>query len=302
MEILPSWLTTRPVGAGATSDPFYNPLLRNGEVVGVVYPEDPRSVTKRFLEYDVEVAHHENGTSSTRVYHACILANDLAGLADRSFRVLRAGDAGTTSIGDGSKVLVQCLNGEAVQAVIVGGIRDERDTDLGRKVKGLHLEWEYNGVRVEIKDDGSFSVLRRGATTATGGLDTGRGAEGGARVDVDKDGGVSVTTSDGKESVRLDRPGGEVKIAADKKIRQDAGKIEIGGSSEHLILGDTYRRAEQQKNTVDIPAALATLVAACAVPGSPFAPLGPGFSQLLVAYQTFEANGPTFLSRDVTTK
>jgi len=300
-EVLPSWLRLRPVGTEEAYDPFRNELFRNGEVVARVYPEDPRSLTKQFIEYDVAVPHYENGTASTKIYHQCLLANDLAGLADRSFRTLRvAEDGASLGVGNGSKVTVLCLHGQQVQAVIVGGIRDERDSDRGRQAKGHHLEWEWNGVRVEIRDDGSLSVERRGPTDAEGGADTSRGENPGARIDVAADGGITAKSSDGKQSLALGADG-KAELKADEKATVDAGSIELGGSREHLVLGDTYRQAQAQLHNTGITAALNTLIAAC-VPGSPLSGLAAGFGAFLTAVTAFEAQAATFLSRDVTTK
>lgn len=52
LVLLPHYLS--PQGP-ASPDSFSDYLLKPGEVVGIIYPEDPLSISKKLIEYDVEV-------------------------------------------------------------------------------------------------------------------------------------------------------------------------------------------------------------------------------------------------------
>lgn len=248
MEVVPShYRRQAAIGQDPQYDPGYNPLLRPGEVQRVVYPEEPDSLTKRFIEYDVLVQHAENGTAVTKMYHNCFLANDLAGLGDRSTRILRS-EAVTdpSELGTGCKVLLLCVNGSASQPVILSGIRDERDSDLGRKTRGIHLDWEYNGVAVAINDDGGYTVTYKGPTDAKGKLDTSRGGSAdtaGTVVKVENNGNFTVATKDGNQSVVISHADKTITVTGDKDVTVRAQTIHLGDSAgEHAVMGDTQMR------------------------------------------------------------
>ncbi len=248
MDVIPShYRRLATIGQDPNYDPGHNAILRPGEVQRVVYPEDPDSLTKRFIEYDVLVQHAENGTAVTKMYHNCFLANDLAGLADKSVKILRSEAVSDPSIlGDGCKVLVLCVNGAASQPVILSGIRDERDSDLGRKAKGIHMEWEYNGVHVEIQDDGGYSVEYKGPTDAKGELDESRKGStdtAGTVVKVENNGNFTVQTKEGNQSLVISHADKTITVTGDKDVTVRAKTIHLGDSAgEHAVMGDTHMR------------------------------------------------------------
>lgn len=252
MDVIPSFYGgTRAAGElNGYDDAFGNDLLRVGEVKRVVYPEDPGSRTKKFVEYSVLVQHRANGTAVTKQYDNCLSINSLAGLADYQFALLRAdtpqpgpsADEAAVQLGYGSKVLLLCINGASAEPVIVGGIRDERQSDLGRRDRGVHLDWEYNGVHVSVADDGSWSVERRGPTTPKGEFDAARGqdATNGTKVAVAADGSFSVRTQDDNQVVVVDHAAKTITVTADQDLTVHGQTIHIGaGAGEKAVLGDT---------------------------------------------------------------
>jgi len=273
-DVIPSFMSTRDVQSLNPYDngSFSNNLLRVGEVKLVIYPEDARSVTKKFIEYDVMVQHREGGTATTKMYSNCHLADALSGFADTYFRVLRTPDkqpattgnktVNPTSIGFGSKVLILCINAAHAEAVIITGIRDSRLSDKGRKGKGIHLEWTYNGVQFRINDDGSFSVEKSGPTQADGTRDTQRGPDTAAntKVSVDTNGSFIVQTRDGRQSITIDNKANTVTVLGDKDLTLHAEKIHIGkGADESAVLGDslvkTLEELIDQINKIMVPTA-----------------------------------------------
>jgi hypothetical protein len=245
-DIIPSFYDFRTEESDKWNGAFDNYLLRVGEVKRIIYPEDKSSRTAKFVEYDVLVQHRENGTAVTKMYHNCFVMNGLAGLADYEFRCLRAekisDKKSQSDSGTGSKVLLLCINGAHSEAVIIGGIRDDKQDDKGRNKKGVHMDWEYNGVHVNIKDDGGFSVEYKGPTTTAGKLDTTRGKaeSAGTKVEVAGDGGFSISTKDNKQRVVINHVKGTIEVTGDKELTLHAKKINIGsGAPEPAVLGDT---------------------------------------------------------------
>jgi hypothetical protein len=244
-------------------DQFGNNILRNGEVKRIIYPEDPTSRTKKFVEYDVLVAHRANGTAVTKMYSNCLHINSLSSLADYSYQTLRVDKPkpGATADEDssmienrlGSKVLVLCINGASSEPVIIGGIRDDSQSDVGRKDRGVHMDWEFNGVHVSIADDGSYSVEYKGPTTTRGELDPDRGKDEstGTKVSVSANGTFKVATKSDKQSVVIDHSAGTITVTGDKDLTLKADKIHIGGGAdEHAVLGDTL--VDLMGNLIDL--------------------------------------------------
>lgn len=249
MEVIPSFLAFTSVQELERYDgqAFGNYLLRPGEVKKVIYPEDPGNLSG-FIEYDVWVQHRENNTAVSLIYHNCLSNNPLAGLADHFVMTYRTDPkAGVTknsqqSIVDGvgSKVLLLCINGERASARIVGGIRDSRSNDRGRKAKGHHLEFEFNGVRFEIGDAGGLRVSVNGKTAADGTLDPKADKAGvGTYLEIGANGTWTAATKDGKQSVVIDHKAGTIKVNAEKRLTLTSDAIDIGdGADQAAVCGD----------------------------------------------------------------
>ncbi len=245
MDVLPSFYDVQPVGDLERYDglAFSNTALRVGEVRALVRPEHPRSRTKKFNEYDVFVTHRENGTVATKMYHNCILANPFGGVADKAVWTLRndpSSDVKTDGVG--SKVLLLCVNGEHSSAVILGGVRNSRDTDRGAEALGHHLEFVFNGTKFETHDDGSWTLTNLGKTKADGSADPNRNAGAGTTVKVEANGTFTVHTKDNKQSVIIDHVAGTTTITADSDLILKGANIHLGASAdEHAVLGDTLK-------------------------------------------------------------
>lgn len=220
-----------------------NPWLRQGEVRRVIRPEDPESRTRKFVEYDVFVMHRENGTVASKIYHNCVMANSLAGLADRSRVVLRRSDRPAGETGPGSKVLVLCINAEQSAAVILGGIRDSKDTDIGLIPPGAKdfadLTWTYNGTTFRVLDDGSSELTYGGATNPDGTPRSDVDSKTtGTKMSIARDGNWRVQTS--KQSIEIDHRNGVIRVLGDQDITLHAKTIHVGdNATEKAILGDT---------------------------------------------------------------
>lgn len=141
--------------------------LRIGEISRIIYPQDKASVSKRFMEYDVDV--FSNG--GFHKYVNCLLVNSFGSGADTAEFTLRA-DVNRTGLGKGAKVLVMSIDGQVDRAVIMGGIRDpsaqNSSLEIPTEQDGKHLKWEFNGIRVDISDNGKMQIKFKGPTDLDG--------------------------------------------------------------------------------------------------------------------------------------
>ena len=247
-DIIPSIYSTREVGKSKglyVGQMWSNEMFRSGEVIRKVDPTSQDSRSKLFYEYDVLVSHYENEAFTTKIYRNCFLINSLAGLADKSHFTLRASDSNDPAIpGNGSKVLVLCLDGNETQTFIVGGIQAEADPD--DVDKGHHFYWEFNGVVLEVNDDGSWSITNNGKTNIKGEADKDRDTDGsGTKVSVEANGNFTIQTPKG-QVIKLDNTDGSITISSDQQVTIktnqatiDAKQISLGGqATSPYVKGD----------------------------------------------------------------
>lgn len=302
-DIVPSFYETRSVGdSGPATDGYGNHLLRLGEVKRVIYPEHKDSRSQKFIEYDVLVQHRENGTAVTKMYHNCFLADPLGGFSDYSFRSLRvdeartgeaSDDAKTVELGFGSKVLILCISGSHAEAIIISGIPDDRRSDRGRKSKGHHLEWVFNGVATTISDDGSFSIEYRGPTTSQGKPSPKADAKAsGTTIKVKANGNFEVYTKDRKQVVEINHEKGTISVLGDKDLTIHGSTIHVGsGADEPAVLGNTLVKLMSQ---------LLDLLVTDTHPTPIGIPTGPSLQA--PAYQALKLQLDTALSKFITVK
>lgn len=248
-DVIPSFYSQRVVG----SQGFYsgglmsNIKLRQGQVVKVVNPKDEESISKKFYEYVVVVSHYESGALGHKKYQ-CLLMNPLAGGGDQAWWTLRGS---TVPIGgdesgktnpypagvDGSRVLILCVEGSNNQAVIIGGLRDERSGGDDEKL-GHHYEFEFNGVNFQVKDDGSFVLEQKGKTDNLGKAEKNRNEKAGTSIEVKPEGTLEIATKDNKQSITIDNTNDTITINAKDKITINGERINLGeGAKDPAVLG-----------------------------------------------------------------
>lgn len=268
--VVPSYMGLRAVGYPASTGYFNNTTLRYGEVKNIIYPDDNRSISKKFVEYTVEIQYKEGaGPGTTTKYLGCLLNNPFGGIADYLKFSLRISPTDkvdkNTGIGIGSKVLLLCVNGEKPKAVIIGGLNDPLDTPDTED--GHQLKFEFNGMNCHIDKDGAFTLTFKGATKADGKPDhtfyTPKAP--GSTLKFDKDGNVNLGSKDNKQYVSLDNVNKLLSIGADNNIDiisakkavyvtakenvnvQSSGLL-VGDATDNFIKGSTYRTAEATCN------------------------------------------------------
>lgn len=221
--------------------------LLAGEVKSVVYPDDVKSRTKKFLEYVVYVQYRGNGVTQGKYYQGCVVMNALGSKADRSTYTLRANgkvgeDKDNNNLGLGSKVLILLVNGDVGTPVIIGGLPDPTDESQKDFEKDKSLfSWVFNGISVSVNDDGEATVTYTGKSKNDGTTDV-EDTVAGSYVKMDKDGNVLVSDKDGKNSLKINHKDGNVEIQRDKKLK-------IGDADEAFVLGTTYRKQQKQLHT-----------------------------------------------------
>lgn len=304
-------------------DSFGDFTLKPGEVTDVIYPEDPRSIGKKLVEYLVEVQFldPQTRTGRTRPYRAT-LGNPMAGVTEREVLVLRADKPNQqTGIGRGSKVVVACLNGEQNSAIILWGLRDTAsDSDLGLRDSGVLYRWDANGVSIAVGTDGSMAMTVTGPKNKDNETTAEPDRVGSFRLAANGSASLglgSSPTSDQDDYVLAD--------AADRKIKVSAqAGLHVGKATDSMPLFSTYRQAEgtlhaqlQAQMTI-CQAALTTSAAALSAAattmllpvvgpilaspgiaqvGAQLSLVAQAFLQMQLAIQSFEARAETFLSR-----
>lgn len=245
-DILPAFMAVGSIKPHHDGLSFDNTRLRVGEVTTIVYPDDKESRSKKFVEYHVLVQQRSNRTGNAKLYRNCLLMNPFAGLADRASFTLRADNAQNltkSGLGKGSKVMVLCANGETNNAYIIGGCRDQTD-ETDKKVKDLkhHLYFNFNGVSFFIDDDGQLFVTYNGKTGIDGKTDSNVDSNApGSTLKFGKDGAIQIADKDAKNAVTIDHANKKVTIARDQAF-------ELGDATDHMLLGESFRNAQQQLN------------------------------------------------------
>lgn len=256
-----------------------NVVLRHGAVIKKIPPTSPRSISKKFAEYDVMVQEKSDDTGRGNVYANCIAVNLFGGLADKMNWTLR--EAAFDENGDvtqrGSQVLMLCINGETYNAIIIGGVRDDTDTKDDNDKEGEHrFHFRFNGLDFLVNTAGEAIIQCLGAAKNDGSSgDDVQSDVIGTKVELLQDGSYKVTsrdeeeillidrknhaitlqTKDGEQSIKLNHDSHKIEIVAKDEfnLSVSSGKtivksqgVEIGDATEAFMMGTTYRNAENQ--------------------------------------------------------
>lgn len=229
-KVVPSYLSSTPMGYGSDTATHQNTVqLLVGEVKEIIEPDSPRSLTKLYKEYTVDVQHREGGGPITTVtFPHCLVANAFGGTADKFVYTLRADSQtpdGKKVTAGGSKVLLLCVAGSTAQAFIVGGVREDQVKDE----TGHNMFFEFNGVSFAVNAEGEAKVQFKGATKPDGSLS---GADNGpTTVDITKDGSFKVYTKESEQFIEIDHTGKKVEVHAKKGLYSADNELEFTAGS-----------------------------------------------------------------------
>lgn len=304
------------VGVNKTNSQFFenlsDNLLKQGQVIKIHAPDDDTNFSKKFYEYDV-LAIDTAGASNVakKVYFNCIMADKFGSQADferwQPRFVSEPGKSDTVT--ENTRVLIHCIDGNTDKAIIVGCMKHPNLYGNSQKEPtqtGPYYESEYNGINIKINDQGEFELTRRGPTNPKGeATDTSDAV--GYKITITKDGSAKFVTGDGDQVIEWNHPEKKVKINA-------TNGVELGGG-EHLVLGDTYRAAEDQLlvqtyltltqilailQSISVAAASITITAHIQAAIDPL--LIPLMSTFQLPLSTFQGSSATYLSKTNTTK
>ena len=162
-------------GMAGFNKTYRNTAMRLGIVIKSYDVSDKSNLSKLTTEYDVSVFEQlEDRGSSIITYRNCISAEGMGSIADFFERTLRVRQNTSeqsklinTKNQNGAVVLIHCIDGVSEKAIIVGSIThpDRKSTLAGQMA---HLEGEFNGVNIQINDDGSANFTWKGPTDNDG--------------------------------------------------------------------------------------------------------------------------------------
>jgi hypothetical protein len=271
MPVLPHYLQgTSSASREADSPMFSDYGLRLGEVIEVIHTDDDRNNTElpRQTQYRVRAQRREGKGKSVTQDYLCVVADTFGGIGDR-FRATRrkATKVNTDTITNGSRVLLLCLNAHTGSGVIIGGLKNRKATQDPGKDAGDNLVFEFNGVHIDINNDGELSLVTPGPTDTDGQPRDRDPANQGTTITLKKNGSVKVENKSG-EVIEIDTPNRKInmtsknqtgsteeswKLTAGQNFTVDAGQqarmggdtIKIGseGASENLVLGKKLAEA-----------------------------------------------------------
>jgi hypothetical protein len=175
---------------------YRNFALRAGIVVRSYSQKDKENISKLAPEYDVVVIEQDENRAITPItYKNCIASDSFGSIADyfearlrtqkkiKNKKTLGRDFAGQ----DGAIVLLLCLDGSSEKAIIIGALsHPERKSKL--EGDGQILAGEFNGISIEVKDDGSANLTFKGATDNEGKPKD--ASQGNTTIDIETDGTV----------------------------------------------------------------------------------------------------------------
>lgn len=238
--VLPSYLSSSVMGHEEGSPLRQNSVqLMEGEVKELVPPTDDRSLTRTYNEYRVAVQHRDGSAAAVVDFPNCLVLNQFGGASDSVKFALRADptDAtGTNVLAKGARVLVLCVDGNASQAYIIGAIRADQTPDP----EGLFYEFEYNGVKFAIGNEGQVKLSFNGATDIDG-----KSVEdvGETSVKIAQNGTLTIATPD--QTLTLDKDSKEIRLQSGDSLTVHNNGVKLGGGGESMLKGSTYRQQEQ---------------------------------------------------------
>lgn len=211
---------TEESAIAAFNQSYKNTGIKAGLVKRSYAPNDPENINRLCTEYDVlTIEQMENKGTTSILYKHCLSTQGFGAIADYfeyTLRPLTTQDSKgypTFSNQDGAVVLIQCLNNVGDKAVVVGTlIHPDRPTNVTNNAPQMF--GEYNGVNLQINEDGSCSIIFKGATDSKGkALDPNQGN---TTVQIEKDGSFQVDHS--MITFRMDKTTGQTTINSSKDI------------------------------------------------------------------------------------
>ena len=232
----------------AFNQSYRNTGLKAGLIVKSYASNDPGNISQLCTEYDVQtIEQFENKGSTSIVYKNCLSSQGFGSIADffeftlreKTFQTNKG--LSTFNGQDGAIVLIKCLDNCGDKAIVVGNlIHPDRPTTITSI--DPQLSGEYNGVNVQIANDGSCSLKFKGATDSKG-IPTDP-SQGTTEFKIEKDGSFQLNHS--TITVRADKSGVlTITAKGDANITCDNAKINVSGDTDLTTTGTTTVKSEK---------------------------------------------------------
>jgi hypothetical protein len=248
--------------------------LRLGRVVAAYPPTDSTSVSKKFVEYDVEVNYaNQDGPYIKTIYSHCIVSSLFGGVADYVRWTPRIANLDKNSqLSYAARVLILCVNGNSRFGYIVGGVPNPDTKQTDQVFEGNNnFQFEFNGIHATIDSEGNLVILHKGATNADG--STVNTQDNGYFAINDDNMAIAYNNGPGSPSIILSKSQNRLQFNADHYLGEfDDLSISVNTSfkindgNEQFLNGTTYRSNESGMNQ-NIQTALNALAATISAAG-----------------------------------
>lgn len=228
--------------------------LKIGQIIKANYPNVDKDKNS-FITYDVMVNDQQDSQQYNVIYYDCMPMQLFGSAADYFEYTLRANIADGQKKDDlltkgaalelsndsevkkllGATVIIACVGGDASNAVIIGALPSfflEQNTKYEQQSKedGKFLKFSFNGIYVNINDDGELIIKRNGPTKSDAELDTdsdgGKEENIGSLIQIDKEGSViisaGVNDDDSEDAVKP-----QIKMTKEGNVSVVTPKAEI---------------------------------------------------------------------------
>lgn len=231
--VVPSTLNMAPM-ASTREILRHNYSLKLGLVTDIFYPEDPKNLSGKFIEYNVLVNEINSNDSTTMTTYRNCTVNNIFGMSNNNLTyTLQAANNADNVIDFASVVLLLCISGQSSngQTVIVGGFSHPNNPVYSAE-DGQFYDFNFNGINYNINNDGELTI------TFNSPLDDEKNptnaAAAGSSIKLDKQGRIKIADNEG-QFWQLDRvaqtstwSNGNDSIVIDKKNK----KIQVSSSGE----------------------------------------------------------------------
>lgn len=183
--------------------------LRTGIITSVFYTDDPNNISKRFIEYNVDVtSSHSNGSVNTITYRNCRHLDIFGAINKHENFVLETSTPDGKS--QGSKCLILCIDGINASggAIIIGGLQDG-DLTPWKRSDGQFYDFSYNGIDININKDGEYTLTFNSYIDQKGKKANEKAA--GTVIKIDKNGNYSLSNNE-DQSIKVDRSEQQITI------------------------------------------------------------------------------------------
>lgn len=236
-SVIPDGLKTTPLTTPSMLSKNNFKLLV-GTVLAMYYPDEDKNLSKKVIEYDVNVFEsNENGSVNVHTYFRCRAA-DLFGSNSDSLEYTyrpQSNQSPDPANTNGSLVLVLCINGitEAGSAVVIGGLQTLQRQVISDSSDGHFYDFNFNGIRQFIDKDGAFSIEFNSAINNDG--KQANSAAAGTIISIDKNGVVSIKDNE-NQAITIDRTAKTISIGngADSMVIDKGSKSVTTTSSGEL--------------------------------------------------------------------